>query len=56
MGKLLKQAVYDVRSFYIQKLKDGGYTFDPQTLATYTISELKKEYAIIVNNGSNQKS
>ncbi|MGD6831666.1 Fur-regulated basic protein FbpA [Sutcliffiella halmapala] len=56
MAKVLKQAVYDVRSFYIQKLMDGGYSFDTQTLASYTISELKKEYAIIVNNGKNQKS
>lgn len=56
MAKLLKQAIHDVRSFYIQKLKDSGYTFDTQTLASYTISELKKEYAIIVKKGRKQKS
>lgn len=51
MAKLLKQAIHDVRSFYIQKLKEGGYSFDTRTLASYTISELQKEYAIIVNKG-----
>jgi hypothetical protein len=54
MAKLLKKAIHDVRSFYIQKLKDGGYPFDTQTLASYSISELKKEYAIIVNKGRKQ--
>jgi len=56
MAKVLKQAIFDVRSFYIQKLMDSGYSFDTQVLASYTISELKKEYAIIVNNGRKQES
>ncbi|MCA1321107.1 Fur-regulated basic protein FbpA [Bacillus tianshenii] len=57
MAKILKQAVFDVRSFYIQKLKDSGYSFDTKTLATYTITELKKEYALTLKNGGcNKKS
>ncbi|MBM7619401.1 hypothetical protein JOC95_001250 [Bacillus tianshenii] len=51
MAKILKQAVFDVRSFYIQKLKDSGYSFDTKTLASYTITELKKEYALTLKNG-----
>ncbi|WP_139364875.1 Fur-regulated basic protein FbpA [Sutcliffiella halmapala] len=49
MAKLLKQAIQDVRNFYIQKLIDDGHKLDMYSLSSYTISELKKEYNLVIN-------
>lgn len=48
MAKLLKQAIQDVRSFYIRKLINDGTRLDEPTLSSYTISELKKEYTLVM--------
>jgi hypothetical protein len=49
MAKFLMQAITDVREYYIQKLLDGGYHFDNHALSSYTLSELKKEYTMVLN-------
>jgi hypothetical protein len=49
MANLLKNAIHDVREYYIRKLLDSGFVTNIELLSSYTFSELKKEYTTLIS-------